>query len=133
MSTFCILIFYVPTLSDSNCAITGLMMGFSPPSLDIKEGHSMMASLFIISPAVVGVSLTGEVAHARGEKTTAASERTDRSSPFILFILIPTQLDQAKPHVASIICAMVGILLVPGTYVYPTTRFHAKGIENLGP
>ena len=54
---------------------SGLTIGFSPPELVIREGESVMARLFIMSPAQVQVSVSGAVAHAGGRESTAHGEK----------------------------------------------------------
>jgi hypothetical protein len=56
-----------------------LMMGFSSSQLEIREGESAVARFFIMSPPTIDVSLSGSLAHASGQKTTA--DGTEIPSP----------------------------------------------------
>ena len=49
-------------------------MGFSSSQLEIREGESSVARFFIMSPPTIDVSLSGSLAHASGQKTTADGE-----------------------------------------------------------
>ena len=49
-------------------------MGFSHTQLTIREGESATAQLFIMSSELVAVTLSGDVAHALSQLTTAESK-----------------------------------------------------------
>ena len=49
-------------------------MGFSHTQLTIREGESATAKLFIMSSELVAVTLSGDVAHALSQLTTAESK-----------------------------------------------------------
>ena len=55
--------------------LLGLTAGFSSSELEIREGESAVASFSIMSPAVVDVSLSGDVAHTTGKPTTTVGEK----------------------------------------------------------